>query len=137
MILDEARTYQISILLTVFGLLASLVSFGFPSAPAGFLRLYFPVCWAAWIACTLMRFSHRKFRLAVLWILIDLAILMMSLSIASSLGNVENSQGAELVWLVCYFPIVLPVVFVGTIVAPFLHSVELVSKPLSESFGPI
>jgi hypothetical protein len=65
--------------------------------------------------------------------LLDLSILVMFLSITSSLGDVRHSQGTELVWLVCYFPVIIPTVFA---LARLLPSIEVATNVLEAWFGP-
>jgi len=90
-------------------LIVAIASFFAPSYPAGILCFYFFIAWMLWIGCAWVDISRRKLlRIFYLWLAIDLSILVCFLSVASSAGDVTNSQGSEMVWGIAYLPSILP-----------------------------
>ncbi len=91
------------------GLVASLGSFFVPHIPAAVLSFYFFPAWLLWIWCLLLKpFRGKLSALIGLWLILDLSILLSFLSAASMLGDIERSQGAEIVWGIAYLPSILP-----------------------------
>ena len=83
-----------------------------PKFPVAVFCFYFFVCWILWYVAAWIEISKRAFlRLAALWMVIDLSILVCFLFVVHSLGDISNSQGTEIVWGIAYLPSILPVGF--------------------------
>ncbi len=120
------------------GLILASASFFAPSYPAGFLCFYFFFSWILWIGCAWIDISRRKLvSIFYQWLAIDFSILVCFLSVANSLGDVERSQGSEIVWGIAYFPSILPF---GLIVNTLPDSVSTLAEELMKicvkTFGP-
>lgn len=65
--------------------------------------------WLLWIGCLFFTHMERRlWNLFWLWIVIDLAILGWFFSVAQELHSFAHSNGAEIIVVVTYFPIVVP-----------------------------
>lgn len=105
----QPKLVRFSWMASIAGLIASMASFFVPSYPAGTLCFYFFFAWIIWIGCAWIDVVQRKvIRTLFLWVVLDLSILVCFLSVANSLGDVANSQGAEMVWGIAYPPSILP-----------------------------
>ena len=124
---------RIGITVALVGLTASLASFLFPSIPAGALSFYFPLAWVAWIASAFAGSPNCAKRLLILWVLVDVSILLMFLSITTTNGDVQNDKGTEIAWLLSYMPVVIPT---GIAAAPLAKAIETAVKAKTEWFGP-
>ena len=96
-------------------LLASLLSFLTPSLPAGVLSVAFFALWLMWILCVFWK-GVRVFEVLRLWLVIDVAILFMFLSMSASLGDILNLRDVEAVIGTAYLPMVFPAYYVITLV---------------------
>jgi hypothetical protein len=75
----------------------------------GLVALVFlpPVLWTLWLACVVIDFEREKWRLILLWILIDITIL--GVVVLSSMGHKPSAKsGEEFFFLIEFFPIFLP-----------------------------
>ncbi len=98
---------KITFLLSIIGLFLSAVSFAFPKLPAGALCLYFGGLWLLWNGCIFIKTKNKEAWLILVWAVIDISILVTFLSVTSSFGDVRHSQGAEMVWVIAYLPVLL------------------------------
>lgn len=112
--MNESKLYRIALSAAVLGLVMALASFAFPKAPAGVLSFYFTICWSLWIACAVVRHRQSLWYLLGIWVSIDVAILVMFLSIDYSLGNINGAPGTDLVWAICYAPMLVPSGFLAS-----------------------
>ncbi|MBC7489025.1 MAG: hypothetical protein H7240_02455 [Glaciimonas sp.] len=92
------------------GFLLAMPGFFLPWYVTGLLCFYFPIVWLLWLGCVFyFKSGNNIFTLLRLWFLIDLGILFMKLSITSSLGDVTHSQGSDILELITYAPVLLPI----------------------------
>lgn len=132
--MKQAALYRISLAASVLGLVASGVSFAFPTVPTEFLCFYFASCWLLWIACVFASVAKRALLLVAMWLAIDLSILVMFFSVTASAGDVGSSPGTELVWFVCYAPMILPC---GFALIGFKDEIEAISSSFQALFSPV
>jgi len=120
------------------GFILASASFFAPSYPAAVLCFYFFFSWILWIGYAWVDVSRRKLASVFYqWLAIDLSILVCFLSVANSLGDVERSQGSEIVWGIAYFPSILPFgLIVNTLPDSFRTLSEEVMKICVQTFGP-
>lgn len=117
--------FRITSISSLVVMCAVLATFFTPQFPAGLLCVVFPILSVMWILCVAVKNQKRKIiDLMVLWALIDLSILLMMLSIAVSLGDLNKLGGADVVLLFTYAPVVVPV---GFCFAFLLSMLDLVS----------
>lgn len=110
------------------GLILSLASFFVPSYPAAVLCFYFFFSWILWIGCAWIDVSRRKLvSIFYQWLAIDFSILICFLSVANSIGDVDSSQGSEIIWGIAYLPSILPF---GLIVNTLPDSTSMLAEEL-------
>jgi hypothetical protein len=115
------------------GLGLSLASFAVPGFPAATLSFFFCACWLVWSACALRHPANNSLRLLTIWVLIDLAILAMFLSITGANGDVMSAMGTEVVWLISYLPTIIPLAFARP---PLAHELEAAARVYTAWIGP-
>jgi len=131
--MKQATPYRFSFSTSVLGLLMAGASFAFPTVPVGLLCFYFAACWILWTVCSIKANENRMLLLVGMWVAIDVAVLVMFLSMTATVGDVRDSPGTELVWFICYAPMMLPGVLVS---APFTGDVDTAAKSLPPLFNP-
>lgn len=105
--------FKLELYLTMIGILLAASSFFVGEGKKIFAWLYFliPVLWLLWLCCAFV-LRHRKssVSLCILWLLIDLIPLLMLASFSVGQKNYYNSNGADLLVLVVYFPVIVPII---------------------------
>lgn len=73
-----------------------------------------PILWTLWIACVVFhKFETRTWKLILLWILIDIAVLLADRLALGSFHGVDTKGGSELVLLMEFSPPMLPIILIG------------------------
>jgi hypothetical protein len=117
---------QTSILKAAFacaliGIVVSLASFAMPSFPVAVLCFFFCFCWVFWLVCAVAYPINNGIRLTAIWAVINLGILAMFISVTATNGDVMTTMGNDVVWLITYFPVIIPS---GLAFAFFPHGIE-------------
>lgn len=107
--------YRLTSVLSCIGVFFSLISIvdqaKHPSI-FGLLFLYMPFLWILWVCCVIfIRRERNLLHLLGLWCVIDIAILMLFLSFSMGTDDWTKGNGADLVLLVTYFPVLIPTNF--------------------------
>ncbi len=104
--------YKLTLSASLVGLLIGCMSFFVSDDSKGlFAWLYFytPVLWLLWIGCAFSMSDKYSLRdLSLLWIIIDLIPLSLFTSFSVGVENFYQSKGTDVVVLVAYFPVVMP-----------------------------
>jgi hypothetical protein len=110
------QLYKLTVLLSVIGIGLAMTGFlvagtdGYPFWP---LFFYFSALWIMWLYCAVfMPMGDRFGRLALLWVLIDLGIFSLFVANFAIDPNWTKTQGADLVILTTYLPIVFPTILI-------------------------
>lgn len=68
-----------------------------------------PVLWALWIGCVLLERGHQAvWRLAALWLLIDLAALATMVVLEDSIAGMTGPKGDDVAFVLAFSPVILP-----------------------------
>jgi hypothetical protein len=102
----KLKLFDVTLAMSLIGLAITLASFAFPRFIVGILCFYFGGLWILWTGCFFVKLKHKIMKLALLWAIIDVSILVMFLSITTTIGDVGQSQGTEIVWGIAYLPII-------------------------------
>ena len=119
--------------LASLGLALALVSFSLPSIPAAMLCFFFCACWLIWSVCAVLQPNNNGLRLVSIWVIIDFAILAMFVSITNTNGDVTSAIGTEVVWLISYFPTIIPLAIA---LPPLAHQLEAAARGYTEWISP-
>jgi hypothetical protein len=143
--LATSRFFRVVCALAVTGLFAAsggLAVHDSNQTVFAYVAFCFPVLWILWIAFAVVESGRRRhlYQLLFLWLLIDLSILV---DLASSrLGNpsIGGRPGTDLVVLMIYSPVVLPLAAVigklpPALYHPLLHGGDALGAWIGGSVG--
>jgi hypothetical protein len=139
-----SQLYRVTRFLGLIGLLLSVVSIAdLGQHPKFFAWLFFymPVLWLLWICCVLFVRKERSLRqLLILWMIIDIAILMLFLSFSRGLDHWTKANGVDVVLLMTYFPVLVPTNFLmgffsDNVKFPFTHNLDALIKLFGGGMG--
>lgn len=96
------------------------------------LIFYLPALWILWIFCAFYVQPKRELRrLLSMWLVIDLSVLLVLMSLAMSTEGGINAQGADMVLFLLYLPIIVPL---GLVAGWLLHIANLSSANVGMLF---
>ena len=107
-----STVYRLSFSLAVFALFLASCSVLFlaqyPQVVA-YLCFLMPILWSLWIASLFWGAARpQTFNLVALWVLIDLAVLLLYVFFSRDTANWSKSNGIDSLVFLTYFPIALP-----------------------------
>ena len=130
---------------TLYRLSFSLAAFGFLLAGCGllffaqwphviaYLCLLMPVLWSLWIVCLFWGSARSQtLNLVVLWVLIDLAVLLLYVFFSQGSLNWSKSNGIDSLVLLTYFPIAVPTLALYGLLP---HDARLIIAQAGEAFA--
>jgi len=108
-----SNIYKIATTLVLFTLASAAISILISYESGWQIGLIFllPILWTLWIACVVK--DEQAWKLALLWVLIDIANLLVSRLMMGSFHAVDPKGGSELVWLMEFSPPILPTILIG------------------------
>ena len=125
--------FKAAFALAATGLSVSLISFATPSIPAGVFCFFYCFCWVVWLGCAVTQPANNGVRLFSLWVVIDVGILAMFMSVAAANGDVMNAKGTDLVWLITYVPVIVPSALIS---GALVHGLEALANAGTNGLNP-
>ena len=142
-----SKTYRITRILCFLGLAITVASFAAGKHKSVF-EAYFlclPILWLLWIVNVFKaELDHSLRSLLMLWLVIDISILVLLVSLSVSLENWFKTDGLDILLLTAYFPLDVP----GLLLLRFLYNsfhitvidiskVQLIEKMLGGDIGEV
>ena len=75
-----------------------------------------PICWTLWLGCVVFDSTREIWRLSLLWLSIDLTVLVALSLLAANVHRVDGPNGAEVLLVIVFSPVILPLILVSAAV---------------------
>jgi hypothetical protein len=75
--------------------------------------LLMPVLWILWLVCVLFDTGRKTWKLILLWILIDIAVLGALTLLVANMNRASGADGMDYVLVIAFSPLILPVMLVS------------------------